>query len=123
MFITMTFRMFYPAAPCFSKCLGILYWMRDQQIFFSINESFAMKIRWSKSFTQVHCIFRTSLFTQATKNTAQHIDLVLCCIFLFPVQMFFAHFAFCRFHSYCFSGARHSTQTTGCASFTSCFIP
>src|SRR6202041_2113247 len=47
---------------------------------------------------QINRILRTSLLTKPTENTPQHIDLILHCIFLFPVEPLFPRKPLRPFH-------------------------
>ena len=52
---------------------------------FLINKTFSSIVSRRNALRQINCIFRACFFTQSTKNTTQHIYLVFCCIFFFPV--------------------------------------
>src|SRR4029079_16906266 len=81
-FILAVGNLFYISAQstsCFGVFVRLCNRVRDQQVFFVINKSFTCIVGLRKSLTQINRIFRTSLFTQSAKNTAQHIDFIFGC--------------------------------------------
>src|SRR5687768_17063193 len=82
-----------------------------------------MVIGWRERFTEVYRIFRTSLFAQPAKNTAQHVYLIFCCILLFFIKMFFAWFSLCGFHGDRFCRTCNSAKSACSTLLASFFIP
>ena len=79
-----------------SRCLALAHIdaliNRFNKLVFPIYEVFALELGWHKPVCEEDGLFRTSLFTETTKDAAEHVDLIFCSVPLFPVQKLFAFF-------------------------------